>query len=105
MIEEFAHADPHQFSHVVDEDIHIEDKLKRINNADGDESIKLELCGEPALDEAIVCRWVAKSYGETNRAYHEAYSREIFRQMRLISSTYNCESDSETSSAKKRSWF
>lgn len=102
---DFTHADPHKFSHVVDEDSHIKDKLKRIDSVDGDESCKFELSGEPSLDAAIVCRWVAASYGETSRAYHEAYSREIFRQMRLMNTTYSYEPDSAMSSAKKRSWF
>ena len=70
-----------------------------------DESYQLELSGEPTLDAAIVSRWVAKSYGETSRAYHEAYNRELFRQMRQMEMTYKKDSDTGTSSAKKRSWF
>lgn len=33
-------------------------------------------------DEDTICRWVARSYGQTNKEYHEAYSREILRQIR-----------------------
>ena len=85
--------------------MHIKDKVKGIVNADADEYCKLELSGEPSLDASIVSRWVAKSYGETSRAYHEAYSREISRQMRQMSTTYSYESDSGASLAKKRSWY
>ena len=102
---EFLHVNPHTFSHVVDEDTHIDDKLKRIIHARAHESSNLELSGEPSLDASIVSRWVATSYGETSPAYHEAYSREIFRQMRQTGTTCSYESDSGVSSAKKRSWF
>ena len=102
---ESIHTDPHKFSHIVDEDNHVEDKIQLINEADDEESYKLELSGEPTLDAATVARWVAKSYGETSRSYYEAYSREIFRQMRLLSSTSNSKSDLEASSTMKRSWF
>ena len=89
----------------MDEDNHVEDKIELINEADDEESYKLGLSGEPTLDAATVARWVAKSYGETSRSYYEAYSREIFRQMRILSGTYNSKSDFETSSTMKRSWF
>ena len=102
---EFTHADPHQFSHVVDEDLHFKDKLKKINEMADEESNELKLSGEPTLDAAVVSRWIAKSYGETSRAYHEAYNRELYRQMRILSTTSNSDSDSGTSSAKKRAWF
>ena len=72
---------------------------------DDEEPNELELSGEATLDAAIVARWVAKSYGETSRAYHEAYNRELYRQMRLMTTTYTNGSDSGSSSAKKRSWF
>ena len=90
---------------MVDDDIHFKDKLKRINEMEDEEPNELELSGEATLDAAIVSRWIAKSYGETNGAYHEAYNRELYRQMRLISTTYTNASDSGSSSAKKRSWF
>ena len=69
-----------------------------------EESNELKLSGEPTLDAAVVSRWIAKSYGETSRSCHEAYNRELYRQMRILS-TYNSDSDSGTSSAKKRAWF
>ena len=102
---EFSHADPHQFSHIVDEDNHFKDKLKRINELADEDSSELELSGEPTLDAAVVSRWIAKSYGETSQAYHEAYNRELYRQMRILTTTYNSDSDSGASSAKKRAWF
>ena len=89
----------------MDEDSHIQAKLKQINEADDRDPYKLELSGEPTLDAAIVARWVAKSYGETSRTYYEAYSREIFRQTRLLTTTYNSKSDLETSSTMRKSWF
>ena len=70
---EFSHADP---GHMVDDDINFKNKLKRINEMDDDEPNDLELSGEATLDAAIVSRWIAKSYGQTSRAYHEAYNRE-----------------------------
>ena len=85
----FTHVDPHRFSHVVDEDRHFNDLAKFIN-----ESHELELSGEPTLDAEIVSKWVRKSYGETNQAYYEAYSREIFRQTGLIPTTYIDKSNS-----------
>ena len=87
----------------MDRDNEFKETLERIQNAEGDESFKLELCGEPAMDEAVVCRWIARSYGETSKAYHEAYNREIFRQARLLCSANAC--DSPDSGAKKPSWF
>ena len=99
----FSHADPHKFSHIVDQDNHFQDTLKRIQETDGDESYELELSGEPTLDAAIVSRWVAKSYGETTQAYYEAYNREIYRQMRLMSTNLNYDSDTGTSSPKETS--
>ena len=89
----------------MDEDLHIEDKLKSINEMDDEEPNALELSGEATLDAAVVSRWIAKSYGQTSRAYHEAYNRELYRQMRVLSTTYNSDSESGTSSAKKRAWF
>ena len=89
----------------MDEDLHIEDKLKSINEMDDEEPNALELSGEATLDAAVVSRWIAKSYGQTSRAYHEAYNRELYRQMRVLSTTYNSDSESGASSAKKRAWF
>ena len=79
--------------------------MKRINEMEDEESNELELSGEATLDAAIVSRWIAKSFGQTNRAYHEAYNRELYRQMRLISTSYTNGADSGSSSAKKRSWY
>jgi hypothetical protein len=60
------------------------------------DEIGLQLLGDETEDEKIVCQWFATSYGETNREYHEAYSREILRQMRE-----QLKSDSKA----KNSWF
>ena len=43
------------------------------------------LVGEENEDQEIVCNWFATSYGEVNKEYHEAYSREILRQIRTES--------------------
>lgn len=72
---------------------------------DDEEPNALELSGEASLDAAIVSRWIAKSYGQTSRAYHEAYNRELYRQMRILTTAYNSDSESGKSSAKKRAWF
>ena len=40
------------------------------------------LTGVQSQDEDTVCQWIAQSYGEVNRDYHEAYCKEIFRQIR-----------------------
>ena len=82
----------------MDEDCHIKDKLNRINEMEEDEYYQFKLSGEPILDAAIVSRWIAKSYGETSQAYHEAYSLELFRQTRIA--TYGTDSDT-----KMKSWF
>ena len=44
------------------------------------------LVGEEIEDQEIVCNWIATSYGEVTKEYHEAYSREILRQIRAQSS-------------------
>ena len=41
-----------------------------------------KLVGDEHEDQKIICQWFATSYGEVNQAYHEAYSREILRQIR-----------------------
>lgn len=43
------------------------------------------LVGNEREDEKIICNWFATSYGEVNKEYHEAYSREILRQIRAQS--------------------
>ena len=40
------------------------------------------LIGDPAADAAVVCGWVAASYGQEDEEYHVAYSREVIRQAR-----------------------
>ena len=49
------------------------------------EKIK-SLVGEENEDQKIICNWWKTSYGQFNKEYHEAYSREIFRQIRAQSS-------------------
>lgn len=62
----------------------------------------LELVGEEIQDQKTVCKWFATSYGETNREYHEAYSREILRQMR---EQIKGDEDGALNLKKKQSWF
>ena len=54
--------------------------------ADKSSSDVKSLVGEESEDQKIVCNWIATSYGEVTKEYHEAYSREILRQIKAQSS-------------------
>ena len=43
-------------------------------------SFQMHLSGDDTLDKKIVCEWIARSYGEIDKEYHEAYSRQILKQ-------------------------
>ena len=64
-----------------------------------DPELSMELVGDERQDTDIICNWIAQSYGQTNRAYHEAYSREILRQIREQLDQLDADG------SKKRSWF
>lgn len=38
--------------------------------------------GDEQADQKIVCDWFATSYGEVDKEYHEAYSRQILKEIR-----------------------
>ena len=40
------------------------------------------LVGDEQADQKIVCDWFATSYGEVDKEYHEAYSRQILKEIR-----------------------
>merc|ERR1712018_865984 len=40
------------------------------------------LVGDERIDQKIVCDWFATSYGEVDKVYHEAYSRQILKQIK-----------------------
>ncbi len=54
---------------------------------DGRDGFGHVLSGEEEKDRVVVCSWVAKSYGEQDKEYHRAYSREIIRQSRMMLQT------------------
>ena len=44
------------------------------------------LVGEETEDQKTICNWWTTSYGQKNKEYHEAYSKEILRQIRAQNS-------------------
>ena len=64
-----------------------------------DPEITMQLVGNERQDEATICRWVARSYGEFNRAYYEAYSKETLKKIKEQLASANGHQQ------KKRSWF
>ena len=59
-----------------------------------------KLVGDENEDQKTVCHWFATSYGEVNKEYHEAYSRQIISQIRT-----ECESDEENEPSDHAKWF
>ena len=59
------------------------------------------LIGDEGEDQKTICNWFATSYGEVNKDYHEAYSREILRQIR----DQTVDIGEDGSKIKKASWF
>ena len=84
--------------------INVESSLKP------DPEMTMELVGEEAEDKATICLWIAKSYGEANRSYHEAYSKEVFRQIKqqldIAAAAANSAAGNgaDPEANKKRSW-
>ena len=60
--------------------------LEQASGLTADKTSVKSLVGEESEDQKIVCSWIATSYGEVTKEYHEAYSREILRQIKAQSS-------------------
>ena len=80
----FSQGDSRRFSDAVDRPIPIREKEKSIL---GDFSAKSVLTNCQIENSKQVCDWIAKSYGQTDPAYHEAYNNEIFRQSMRLKTT------------------
>lgn len=79
--------------------LEIDDGIRNLRREIQNNSTPLSLVGDESQDEDTVCRWVALSYGELNKEYHEAYCKEVFRQIRKQLA------DASHSGGKRRSWF